>query len=162
MKCSTREIVKANFVCLRQKRFDMMMWYQACWFGRSIKTITHFTLHCYGIRVGLGIPQITHAWPWVSHRAAWARIYPFYPALLSDWLVSDSPPLAYLRERTCELAIGAFLHCKDSKDLLRVLGLLVWRKLGNRWNWKGESWFYYTKVLFAGVVAIAEMWFYLV
>jgi len=23
--------------------------------------------------------------------------------------------LAYLRERTCELDIGVFLHCKDSK-----------------------------------------------
>jgi len=29
--------------------------------------------------------------------------------------VSDSAPLVYLRERTCELDIGAFLHCKDSK-----------------------------------------------
>jgi len=29
--------------------------------------------------------------------------------------VSDSVPLAYLRERTCELDIGAFLYCKDSK-----------------------------------------------
>jgi len=41
----------------------------------------------------------------------------------------DSSPLAYLRERTCELDIGAFLHCKDSKDLLRVLGL-----------WNCKSW----------------------
>jgi len=31
---------------------------------------------------------------------------------LSDWRVSDSSPLAYLRECTCELDIGAFLHCK--------------------------------------------------
>jgi len=29
--------------------------------------------------------------------------------------VSDSSSLAYFRERTCELDIGAFLHCKDSK-----------------------------------------------
>jgi len=29
--------------------------------------------------------------------------------------MSDSSPLAYLRERTCELDIGAFLQCKDSK-----------------------------------------------
>jgi len=43
--------------------------------------------------------------------------------------VSDSSPLAYIRERTCELDIGAFLHCKDSKDLLRALGL-----------WYCESW----------------------
>ena len=43
--------------------------------------------------------------------------------------MSDSSPLAYLRERTCELDIGAFLHCKDSKDLLRGFGL-----------WYCESW----------------------
>jgi len=41
--------------------------------------------------------------------------YPLYTALLSDWRVSDSWRLAYLRERTCELDIRAFLHCKDSK-----------------------------------------------
>jgi len=35
--------------------------------------------------------------------------------LLSDWRVSDSSPLAYLRERTGELDTRAFLHCKDSK-----------------------------------------------
>jgi len=35
--------------------------------------------------------------------------------LLSDWRVSDSSSLAYLRERTWELDIGAFLYCKDSK-----------------------------------------------
>jgi len=29
--------------------------------------------------------------------------------------VSDWSPLAYLRERTCELDIGAFLRCKDSE-----------------------------------------------
>ena len=38
---------------------------------------------------------------------------------------------------------------------------MVLRKLGNRWKWKGEAWFHYTKVLFVGVVGIAEMWFYL-
>jgi len=41
--------------------------------------------------------------------------YPLYTALLSDWHVSDSSHLAYLRERTCEVDIGAFLHCNDSK-----------------------------------------------
>ena len=41
--------------------------------------------------------------------------FPLYTALLSEWHVSDSSPLAYLHERTCELDIGAFLHCKDSK-----------------------------------------------
>ena len=35
--------------------------------------------------------------------------------LLSDSRVSDASPLAYLRERTSELDIGAFLHYKDSK-----------------------------------------------
>ena len=29
--------------------------------------------------------------------------------------MSDSSPLAYFRERTCELDIGSFLYCKDSK-----------------------------------------------
>ena len=36
--------------------------------------------------------------------------------LLSDWHVSNSSPLAYLRERTCEFDIGAFLHCNDSNS----------------------------------------------
>jgi len=43
--------------------------------------------------------------------------------------VSDSSPLAYLRERTCELDIGTFLHRKELEDLLRALGL-----------WCCESW----------------------
>jgi len=34
-----------------------------------------FTPHCYKIRAGLGITQITQARPWVSHQAAWARIF---------------------------------------------------------------------------------------
>jgi len=38
---------------------------------------------------------------------------------------------------------------------------VLWR-LGNRWKWKGESWFHYRKVLFVGVVEIIETWFYLV
>ena len=42
--------------------------------------------------------------------------YPLYTALLSDWRVSNSSPLAYLRERSCELDIGAFLNSKDSKN----------------------------------------------
>ena len=29
--------------------------------------------------------------------------------------MSDSSPLAYLRERTCELDIGAFLHLRNLK-----------------------------------------------
>jgi len=43
-----------------------------------------------------------------------ASITHFTLHLLSDWRVNDSSPVAYLRERTCELDIGAFLH-KDSK-----------------------------------------------
>jgi len=43
--------------------------------------------------------------------------------------LSDSSPLAYLRERSCELDIGAFLHCKEFEDLLRAHGL-----------WYCESW----------------------
>jgi len=39
---------------------------------------------------------------------------------------------------------------------------MVLGKLGNRWKWKGEAWFHYTKVLSVRVVGIAEMWFYLV
>ena len=39
---------------------------------------------------------------------------------------------------------------------------MVLRKLGIRWKWEGEAWFHYTKVLFVGVVGIAEMSFYLV
>ena len=85
--------------------------------------------------------------------------YSLYTALLSDWLVSDSSPLAYLRERTCELDIGAFLHCKEFEDLLRAWPTVL-RKLGNRWKRKGESWFHYRKVPFIGVVGIAEMWFH--
>jgi len=37
--------------------------------------------------------------------------------------------LAYLRERTSELDIGAFLHCKELEDFLRAIGL-----------WYDESW----------------------
>jgi len=35
--------------------------------GDSNHPFTHFTLHCYRICVGLGIPQITQARLWVSH-----------------------------------------------------------------------------------------------
>ena len=35
----------------------------------------------------------------------------------------DSSPFAYLRERICELDIGALLHFKEFEDLLHVLGL---------------------------------------
>ena len=41
----------------------------------------------------------------------------------SVWRRSDSSPLAYLRDCTWELYVGAFLHCKELEDLLRALGL---------------------------------------
>ena len=55
--------------------------------------------------------------------SSFSLTYPLYTALLSDWRVSDSSALAYLRERTCELDIGAYLHCKDLEDLLCALGI---------------------------------------
>ena len=39
LKCSNKKLVKANFACMRQKRFDVFIWYQARWCGRSIKTL---------------------------------------------------------------------------------------------------------------------------
>jgi len=50
--------------------------------------------------------------------------------LLPGSRVSDSSPLAYLRERTSELDTGAFLHCKGSKYLLRGFGLWYCKKTG--------------------------------
>jgi len=47
----------------------------------------------------------------------WEKRTHFTLHLLSGWRVSDSSPLAYLREHTCELDIRAVLHCKDSKGL---------------------------------------------
>jgi len=44
--------------------------------------------------------------------------------------MSDSSPLAYLRERSCELDIGAFLHCKEFEDSLRALGPWYWESWG--------------------------------
>jgi len=67
--------------------------------------------------------------------------YQLYTALLSDWRVSDSLPLAYLCERTCELDNGAILHCKELEDWLRALGLWYCKKLGI-----GESWLHCRKV----------------
>jgi len=45
----------------------------------------------------------------------WSSITHFTLHLSSDSRVSDSSPLAYLRERTGKLDTGAFLHCKDAK-----------------------------------------------
>jgi len=39
---------------------------------------------------------------------------------------------------------------------------IVLGEAGIGWKWKGENWFHYRKVLFIGVVGIAETWFYLV
>jgi len=57
----------------------------------------------------------------------------FTPHLLSDSRVGDSSPLACLRERTCELDTGAFLHYQDSKFASWVWQIVLW-KLGNRWS----------------------------
>ena len=62
-------------------------------------------------------------WQQEDARSIHCNIYPLYTALLSDWRVRDSSPLTYLRERTCEVDIGAFLHFKEFEDLLRALGL---------------------------------------
>ena len=69
--------------------------------------------------------------------------------------MSDSSPSAYLRERTCELNIGAFLQCKEFEDLLRAIGLWYCesRGIGENEKVKADS---TTKVLFVGVVGIAE------
>jgi len=65
----------------------------------------------------------------VADQVIYKNITHFTLHFLSDWRVSDSSPLAYLHEHTCQLDIGAFLHCKDSKGLLREFGL-----------WCCESW----------------------
>jgi len=72
-----------------------------------------------------------------------------YRQIKSTQRVSDLSPLAYLRERTCEL---------DTARFVSWVWPMVLRKLGNRWKWKGEAWFHYTKVLFVGVIGIADMW----
>ena len=99
-------------------------------------------------------------WRWKCFDIAKKAARPLYIALLSDWRVSDSSPLVYLRERTCGLDIGAF-YCKDSKICFVRLAYGI-AKAGNGWKWKGESWFHYRKVLCVGVGGIAETWFYLV
>jgi len=38
-KFSDKKLDKANFACLPQKRFNVFAWYQAHWFGRSIKSL---------------------------------------------------------------------------------------------------------------------------
>jgi len=42
-------------------------------------TVTLSTMHCYWVRVGLGIPSISQARRWVSRRAAWARMFSTIP-----------------------------------------------------------------------------------
>jgi len=70
--------------------------------------------------------------------------------------VSDSSPLAYLRKRTCEFDIGAFLHFKEFENVLRALGLRYcesWR-IGENENVKADS---TTERCFG----MAETWYYL-
>jgi len=57
--------------------------------------------------------------------------------------------------------LGSFYTARTQRFASWVWPMVL-RKLGNRWKWKGEAWFRYTKVLFVGVVGIAEMWFCLV
>jgi len=57
--------------------------------------------------------------------------------------------------------LGRFYTARTQR-FVSLAWRMVLQKLGNRWKWKGEAWFHYTKVLFVGVVGIAEMWFYLV
>jgi len=66
---------------IRRQRVRHRFWGKSrwCWYSRIQPTLTHFTLHRYGIPVGLGIPQMTQARPWVSHWAAWARIFSTIP-----------------------------------------------------------------------------------
>jgi len=62
---------------------------------------------------GLAFFSNDMTYPFLTFRVGVGQL-PTLTALLSDWRVSDSSPLAHLRERTCELDIGAFSHCKDS------------------------------------------------
>jgi len=57
--------------------------------------------------------------------------YFLYTATLSDRRVSDSSPLAYLRERTCKLDIGRFYTARTQR-FASCAWPMVLRKLGNR------------------------------
>ena len=63
---------------------------------------------------------------------------------------------------TLAISILGRFHTARTQRFASWVWPMVLRKLVNRWKWKGEAWFHYTKVLFAGAVGIAEMWFYLV
>jgi len=81
--------------------------------------------------------------------------------LLSDWRVSNSSPWLTVVNALANSILGRF-HTSRTQRFTSWVWPMVRRKLGNRWKWKSESWFHYTKVLFVGVIGIAEMWFYLV
>jgi len=53
--------------------------------------------------------------------------------------MSDSSPLVYLREHTCELDIGAFLHCKEFEDLLCAIGYFESWEIGENETVKADS-----------------------
>jgi len=82
--------------------------------------------------------------------------------------VSDSLPLADFHELTfmnalANSVLGHFYTARTQKIRSASYALpIALRKLGNRWKWKGESRFHYTKVFFVGVVGFVEMWFYFV
>ena len=76
--------------------------------------------------------------------------------------MSDLSPLVYLRERTCELDIGAFLHCKIPEDLLRAIGLWYCESWGMGENEKVKADSATGAFRTVGVVAITETRFSLV
>jgi len=98
------------------------------WQWSPAETFTHFTLHCYRIRI--------HAW-----------------AIRRPWFTFVNARANSILER--------FYSARNSKICFVRLAYGI-AKAGNRWIWKGESWFHYRKVLFVGVVEIVETWFYLV
>ena len=53
--------------------------------------------------------------------------------------MSDSLPLTCRRELTCELNVGAFLHCKALEGSLRALGLWYCESYGITANIKAKT-----------------------
>jgi len=73
--------------------------------------------------------------------------------------VNHSSTLATFVNTLANSILGCFYTARTQRFASWVWPVVL-RKLVNRWKWKGEAWFHYSKVLFAGVVGIAEMWFY--
>ena len=64
----------------------------------------------------------------------WSTIYPLYTALLSDWSVSHSSPLAHLRERNLRTRYWGAFTLQGLKRFASWAWPMVLRKLGNRWK----------------------------